>query len=385
MANIFDLSRDDFFFTLNELGLAPEQRDELIRQYRSQNSIFGALNRAAEVRQGEIAGEGRRPVAGGLLSKPKGATGMDALRGLRLEPMSGLLGMLTGVGRAIDAPAAAAQGLIPEGDMVGEALGTAGLASLGGAALTRPVGSVGMGGRVAGGLPEPRNAAERAAREILDMRAAGRAGEVTNEMMARADPQYMFDNTPLPMDEASRMARAAEMGFDLEPYLRHGSKRDFPGFQVGAEQSTDYGWYGQGVSLAPNDPGISDAYAMVEKEGVGEWGGRVYPVTSRGRMYQWPEENPPALNREQSIEITQSLRDLGYEGANIYAPNDFDTWGDAAGAWRERVIYDPSNIRSRFARFDPEFAHLSNLNAANASPLLGLLAMMAAEEQRNGR
>jgi hypothetical protein len=47
---------------------------------------------------------------------------------------------------------------------------------------------------------EPRNAAEQMARGILDMRAAGRAGEVTDEMMAQADPQYMFANTPLPMD-----------------------------------------------------------------------------------------------------------------------------------------------------------------------------------------
>ena len=118
MANIFDLSRDDFMFALDELGLPPGQRDDLIRQYRSQNSVFAPMNRAAEGQQAEIAGEGRRPVAGGLLSKPEGATGMDALRGLRLEPLNAILGALTGAGQAIDAPAAAAQGLIPEGDMV---------------------------------------------------------------------------------------------------------------------------------------------------------------------------------------------------------------------------------------------------------------------------
>lgn len=138
MATIFDLSRDDFFFALDELGLPPEQRDELIRQYRSQNSLFAPLNRAADERQAAIADEGRRPVAGGFLSTPEGAAGMDALRGLRLEPISGLLGMLTGAGRAIDAPAAADQGLIPESDMVGEALGTGGLAMGGGGLLSGP-------------------------------------------------------------------------------------------------------------------------------------------------------------------------------------------------------------------------------------------------------
>jgi predicted GNAT family acetyltransferase len=525
MANLLDLSPDEFMFTLQEFGYSPERRDELIRQYREHNSVFGALNRAAQERQAEIAGEGRRPVAGGFLSKPEGSLGMDAVRGLRVEPMAGLLGMLTGAGRAVEAPAAAYQGLIPMGDVPLEALGTAGMASLGGAAMTRPAGSVGMGGRVAAtdfnvtrrdasnifgegtervrytdpnsggtmevvvrpdgrasvlelevpesfrgqgigqslqsrvmqdfpvmggqvssraaattayrlgrrpfGQPdatledvfraidedssvnlispqaqpttfaanrdqtvgllstaaaaEPRNAAERMARDILDMRAAGRAGEVTDDMMAQADPQYMYNNTPLPMDEASRMARARAAGFDVENSLTHGSKRDIYGFSLNAPKSTDFGWYGQGVSLAPNNPSMSDAYAMVEKEGMGQWGGRTYPVMSRGRMYEWPEFNPPATSLEQSQELTQSLRGLGYEGANAYAPNDSDIWGEAAGSWREQTVYDPRNIRSRFARFDPEFSHLSNLNAANIDPLAGLFGVLAAEEQRRQR
>ena len=49
--------------------------------------------------------------------------------------------------------------------------------------------------------------------------------------------------------------------------------------------------------------------------------------------------------------------------------NEFEGGGDSY------AVLDPSNIRSRFARFDPEFAHLSNLSAANASPTAGLLAM----------
>jgi len=125
MATIFDLSQDDFFFALDELGLPPEQRDELIRQYRSQNSVLAPLNRAADESQAAIAGEGRRPVAGGLLSKPEGATGIDALRGLRLEPMNAILGMLTGTLQPLEAPAAAAANLIPADDMAGEGFATA--------------------------------------------------------------------------------------------------------------------------------------------------------------------------------------------------------------------------------------------------------------------
>ncbi|NBT31824.1 MAG: hypothetical protein EBT13_07960 [Rhodobacteraceae bacterium] len=230
-------------------------------------------------------------------------------------------------------------------------------------------------------LPTPRTDAEAMAKQILDLRAAGRASEVTDEMMAQADPQYMFKNTPLPMDYESRMGRAIQAGFDVENSLTHGSKRDIYGFSLNAPKGTDFGWYGQGVYLAPNNPSMSDAYALVEKEGVGKWGGRTYPVMSRGRMYEWPEFNPPATSLEQSQELTQSLRGLGYEGANAYAPNDPDIWGEAAGSWREQTVYDPRNIRSRFARFDPEFRHLANLSAGFGGLALGGLLDQYQDDQ----
>lgn len=43
------------------------------------------------------------------------------------------------------------------------------------------------------------------------------------------------------------------------------------------------------------------------------------------------------------------------------------------------VAFDPRNIRSRFARFDPRLAHLRNLSAGVAP--FGLLALQPNEEQ----
>ena len=57
-----------------------------------------------------------------------------------------IAGLLDPVARGLDAPRAAAEGLIPAEDMTGEAFGTAGAAMLGGSAVARPAGSVGMGG-----------------------------------------------------------------------------------------------------------------------------------------------------------------------------------------------------------------------------------------------
>jgi hypothetical protein len=45
------------------------------------------------------------------------------------------------------------------------------------------------------------------------------------------------------------------------------------------------------------------------------------------------------------------------------------------------AVFEPQNIRSQFARFDPRLAHLSNLTAANASKPLGILVL---EQQARG-
>jgi hypothetical protein len=117
---------------------------EDVRRRREAESAFAPLYNAARQQSADLAGAGRRPVLGGLLSKEPVA-GLDTLRYEGITPM--MLGLLGPVARAVDAPMAAYQGNIPMEDMAGEALGTAGMAALGGAALTRPAGSIGMGGR----------------------------------------------------------------------------------------------------------------------------------------------------------------------------------------------------------------------------------------------
>ena len=83
-------------------------------------------------------------------------------------------------------------------------------------------------GRKFGVLPEARNEAEEVARRILELRQAGRSDEVTEKMMSAADDPYMNENTPLPMDRASREARADEM-FPRKGY--HGTNEDISEFQ----------------------------------------------------------------------------------------------------------------------------------------------------------
>ena len=229
-------------------------------------------------------------------------------------------------------------------------------------------------GLLAAGLPEPRNAGEAMAQRILEMRAAGKAGDVTDEMMAQADPQYMYNNTPLDMSEAARMARAEGAGFDVDLPLYHGTDKDFQKFNPRAFGLKDPGWYGRGV-YSDTDTEVAGGYANYDELDIGQ---NIMPIFARGRYMDWPDANQPFSNRESSIEGTNEISSLGYDGVRI--SNDRDFYGDNPDLQTEQVTFNPANIRSRFARFDPEFSHLSNLSAANASAPVGLLAAQPSTE-----
>ena len=73
----------------------------------------------------------------------------------------------------------------------------------------------------------------------------------------------------------------------------------------------------------------------------------------------------------------QAAKDEGFSGMDLQTT-------DPTGA-KVQTTFEPRNIRSRFARFDPEFAHLSNLSAANVSPLGGLLAQSGVSDKQAER
>ena len=227
------------------------------------------------------------------------------------------------------------------------------------------------------GLPMARNAAEEVAQRILGMRAAGKAGDVTDEMMAQADPQYMFNNTPLDMSEAARMARAEDAGFDVDLPLYHGTDKDFQEFNPRAFGLKDSGWYGRGV-YSDTDTEVAGDYANYDELDIGQ---NIMPIFARGRYMDWPDANQPFSNRESSIEGTNEISSLGYDGVRL--SNDRDFYGDNPDLQTEQVTFNPANIRSRFARFDPEFSHLRNLSASilGAIGFTGIAAGLREKEE----
>jgi hypothetical protein len=301
------------------------------------------------------------------------------------------------------------------------------------------------------GLPTPRTDAEAMARDILQLRAEGRAGEVTDQMRAAADPQYMYFNTPLPMDYASRMARADQYFPDT---AYHSTGKNFQEFIPSEFRGASF--------FGPTPEGAARGASASANEGVGSGSTITMPV----RVDTSRVEGLGAYGRQDMNEFRASLPDRIYTEAEVDALMASDTaprygnWTyffddltdyDALSKFRDAnpdapipegiikykpkqplsygpglrsdisgkqfahysegmserpisdytksigntgftmmdesglalAMTDPTRIRSRFALFDPEFAHLRNLSAslATAGVPLGLLSMSPEEEQ----
>jgi hypothetical protein len=145
----------------------------------------------------------------------------------------------------------------------------------------------------------------------------------------------------LPMDEASRMARAREMGFDVETPLYHGTDADFSAFRGET-------WVSTGTAR-PNRQAMRSGGA----------GANVMPLVGRGRVKHMPISVQQRNVRPRDI---QNARDAGYDAIEM-TNHDGD---------RSRLIFDPSNIRSRFAAFDPARSGESDLMAGVPLALAGV-------------
>jgi len=513
---------------LDELQLEPARRDDLVRQYRRLNSpfapIYGLLDRVAD----EDEAQGMSRAAMLPVSRPEGMSVAEAVQSgeAQFAVPQGLFDMLSGSVGAIDAPSAAARGLIPAQDMPAEALGAAGVAMGAGGLAAAPRGALRSGllgddyrgvhrapgftedgstasldrldviypddiydrrvaaryyghmedpvadqeiidlfsrlrGRPDVGVPvyravpvdapdelnpgdwvtpsrryaeghgesalggeyrivegnvparelftdansifefgwSPRDtqptdlsanrstatgllasaASDTPAQRVARLLREGRADEVTDDLMAQADPQEMFrlyeageTGADMPMDVASRMARARGMGFDTELPLYHGTGADFQRFDPARFQQSDFGTGGAGV-YSSESPGLAGAYADLVTRPSNE-NANILPIVARRQEAYDTGGYRNINNYEQAREYSRKMQELGVD--NVYYRDNM------SGEIVENVTFDPRNIRSRFARFDPRLSNLRNLNAANVDPLTGLLAIMQAQEPR---
>ena len=273
--------------------------------------------------------------------------------------------------------------------------------------------------------------------QILNMLKSGKGSEVTDAMLEMGDSvknaqlnQYLAANYDLPMDEASRLARAREMGF--EGGLLHGTGSDITAVdpaKLGEKQNV----LGRGFYQTTN-PQRSDRYVPKVRDDNGDLiyaeGGNVMPLMTKsadefdltvptgkknisrianafkGSDYDvdlrdggdsafirsktdpnvsvfldsYAEGQSTLMRLKDAFgnnNITPILKEAGFTGVRGVELDPRNVGGSTV-----RVNYNPEDVRSQFARFDPRLAHLSNVTAANASKAGGLLAAQEDEERK---
>jgi hypothetical protein len=191
---------------------------------------------------------------------------------------------------------------------------------------------------------------------------------------------YEFGYSPLDMSTEARMQRAAEQGFDTSRPLYHSTNASFDAFEV-----PDGGFlkFGKGVYTAPNAK-YSDRYIRENRDietGYKE-GANVMPLYARGKIASekdWEaarqemisEGVAPAGYNPQQEEIQRRLKEKGFDGLNMFG--------------NEIIIFDPKNLRSVNAAFDPAMRGSANLLATAAGGTISLSALrqlMPQEEER---
>mgnify|MGYP003648500102 FL=1 len=258
---------------------------------------------------------------------------------------------------------------------------------------------------------KPKGAALSPAQKVADLLASGRADEVTDEMLGKLTPNDNMElfklyesgatGMDMPMDTASRLARASEQEYAGDYF--HGSNLDFSGF----DRST------RGAYLT-DSPAVADSY-------VGKDGGTIYPALVRGgsdfpvvqaggEFYSHiplsglPDElgylkNDAQSNRMSTDNIVlrsgeQRLPGVIFEDVVDPGPNIKQYLDETVEAADERLaqsqlpsdvinVGDPRKLRSKFARFDPRLAHLKDLSAGLTIIPGGLLALQEMQKRAN--
>ena len=173
----------------------------------------------------------------------------------------------------------------------------------------------------------------------------------------------------LPMDTASRMQRAEAMGFDPTDVQYHGTEADITEFRPSAKGKMGPGVY---TTPSPSKASVFAGYPSPYAEG-----GNVMPLLLRGDYIKRADAfdlRPEISGKEGQRILNETLEGMGYAGSKA---------GERGSLAPEAVTFDPRNVRSLFAAFDPEYKG-SNILGGTAAGALGLTALMAPEEAEAG-
>jgi cytochrome c556 len=203
-------------------------------------------------------------------------------------------------------------------------------------------------------------------------------------------PERAFAPSALPMDEASRMGRAKEMGFDTDRTLYHGTSTP-DNFESFRPSKDGYNELGTGAYFFDKTDAPGLGYYSGE---VGQRDhGRVIPTYAKGGDYfdfgKFRDRQTNARERmlNEAVDRFAERNTLGYTAADkelirTLFDDALARRGDINPLLKEAgyvggfdkysqmpdqvVIFDPKNVRSKFATFDPSRTDSPDIMAANA-------------------
>jgi hypothetical protein len=224
-----------------------------------------------------------------------------------------------------------------------------------------------------------------------------RGQQIVRGLLGDSGPQM---SASLPMDEASRMARADEM-FPVEAY--HATTRDFPAFSNDAiGTNLDTGYYGTGHYSSP-EPKKTEQYIIGNYKTGAD--GEIIPEYFKGSQIlplRLAMKNPLVVDKaaKRADTIAEVERLTGFRSTDWPLPDGerkafmaavekagFDgVQVNVAGKPSEYVVANPSQIRSRFAAFDPARKDSTDILASYLGvPGIGMLDAMPQDDQSRER
>jgi len=169
------------------------------------------------------------------------------------------------------------------------------------------------------------------------------------------------------MSKAARMKRAKGMDFDTDRVVYHGTDKDLSSLKGGqSKYSTD-----EGVYLTA-DPEYASGYANSFYDDRIMEGANVMPLHTRLKNPKYVLTKPRSGKGFDADEM-KKLMDEGHDGL-IVGMTDYEVkmgYKNPADA-EEIVVFDPSNIRSTNAAFDPKKSSSSDILAGMAPVGLAL-------------
>lgn len=191
------------------------------------------------------------------------------------------------------------------------------------------------------------------------------SNRILRMIAAHGDP----DN--LPMDEASRMARAREMGFGIAAYKGEAGELIGEGYRLGHPGQKDAGFLGEGI-YATNSPQLAGEYALLKaNRDAGKSGPNVMPLRLKMQnpyeIDMWQKQKLRFMSEDARAAWLKDKLDQDYDSIVVRYPHR-EAPGEAVV--EEYMVPDPAQVRSRFAKFDPDKAGSPDLLATTggASP-----------------